>query len=136
MADGGTVPESDACPDAQVAERLGQVIARLYDLSPRGVLAVLAAALEDLGAGTPDLSSLSERMRADAAFWADCASPAEIEVYAAAALRAIPRKAFALAARKRLIVALWESLGDEDRRAFLSAVDPAGKFAGKSRGPK
>lgn len=132
MADGGRSGDLQAARDVVAAEHLGAVIGVLHGFAPHGVTAVLAAALEDLGAGTPDLTHVSDGLKADAAWWADCATPAELEAFCAAALREIPRRAFALKARKRLIVALWESLPDDDRRAFLAAVDPAGKFRGRS----
>ena len=93
---------------------------------------IMAAALDDLGAGQPDVSILQSTLRQDAASWADWASPPELETVVAAGLRKIGKTALGIKARKRLIVALWESLTDADRRAFLQGVDPSGKFRGRS----
>ena len=92
---------------------------------------IMAAALDDLGAGMPDVSSLLGRCREDAVWWADFATPQEVETVVAAGLRQIGKTAFGIKARKRLIVMLWQSLGDADRRAFLQGVDPSGKFRGR-----
>lgn len=69
-------------------------------------------------------------LRSDAAFWADCASPREAEVFFIACLRRLHRDRGRLntAAQKRLLVALWEVLPEADRAAFLSKVDPEGSF--------
>lgn len=93
---------------------------------------IMAAALDDLGGGGPEMSVMSDRLRDEAAWWADMASPVEVETITAAGLRKISKTAFGIAARKRLIVMLWQSLTDADRRAFLKNVDPVGKFRGKS----
>lgn len=87
----------------------------------------LCAALDTICAGIPDVP-FPAATRSDAEFWADCAAPMELECYAAAALRRIEGATFAPRAQKRLFVALWENMAEEDRRRFLSRVDPKGKF--------
>jgi hypothetical protein len=64
-------------------------------------------------------------LREDASWWADCATPQELEAYAAAILRRITRATFAENARKRLLVALWESLTPEQQAAFLRRAMPS-----------
>jgi hypothetical protein len=93
--------------------------------------AVCVAYLEDTAAGMPDaVAVLAQGLRADAEFWADTATPAELEAYTAAGLRAIERAAFGLVARRRLLAAIWAGLPADDQRAFLRRVDPRGLFAG------
>lgn len=87
----------------------------------------LCGALDTICAGVPDVP-FPDATRSDAEFWADCASPVELECYAAAALRRIEGTTFAPRAQKRLFVMLWENMTEEDRRRFLSRVDPTGKF--------
>lgn len=70
-------------------------------------------------------SSLLGGMREAATDWAETASPAEIEAITAAGFKAIGRNAFALSARKRLMVMLWNSLAPEDRAAFLDKMGRA-----------
>lgn len=88
---------------------------------------VVCAWLERAGAGMPDHDPFGE-VRADAAYWADVATPAELEAYTAAGLARIERTGFAVGARKRLILALWQSLPERDRREFVRRVDPRGRF--------
>lgn len=104
----------------------------IAECDSRDVAQILAAALDDLGGGAPEVSNFTSSLREDAANWADWASPPELETVVAAGLRKIGKTALGIKARNRLIVALWESLTDGDRRAFLQGVDPSGKFRGRS----
>lgn len=88
---------------------------------------VLCAALETVGADAPR-GHFWGAVRDDAEWWADIATPVELEAYVGAGLRAITRRTFAPSAKKRLFVALWASMSDGDRKAFLKRVDPKGKF--------
>lgn len=94
----------------------------------RNVAQLLCAWLDDAAAGVPDTADLFGGVRADAEWWADLASPLELEAYVASGLRRIERRHFAERARKRLFVTLWESMGAEDRRNFIARVDPEGAF--------
>ncbi len=91
------------------------------------VAELLSAWLEISGAGAPMLQQFGD-LRDDAGWWADSATPLELESYVGAGLRRIERAQFADAARKRIFVALWEGMGAEDRKRFLTRVDPEGKF--------
>ena len=110
-------------------ENLGTAIA---ECDQAGAVQIMAAAMDDLAGNGPEVSYARDSLRRDAAWWADTASPPELETVVAAGLKQIGKTAFGIKARKRLIVMLWQSLGDADRRAFLSSVDPTGKFRGKS----
>jgi hypothetical protein len=81
----------------------------------------LCAALDTVAGGAPRHDTFGD-MREDAAFWADMATPVEIEVYAAAALRRMQRVTFAERARKRLFWALWETMPQDAKSGFLSRV--------------
>lgn len=81
----------------------------------------LCAALDTVAGGAPRYDLFSN-MREDAAFWADVATPAELEVYAAAALQRITRTTFAERARKRLLWALWETMPQTAKQGFLARV--------------
>lgn len=93
---------------------------------PQDAVQILSAALEDFETDGP-MVSLND-LRSDAKFWADCASPRELEVYLWAVLRVLEQRAFASTARKRIFVSLWDSFTDDDRAAFLSRVDPDSEF--------
>jgi hypothetical protein len=82
----------------------------------------LCIALDTVGAGGPKYEPYGN-MREDAAFWADMATPMELEIYAAAALDRIQRATFATRARKRLFNVLWRSFTDAERSAFLAGAN-------------
>ena len=111
-----------------VSERLARTIIVCARIDRRTTAETLAAAIEEIGAGMPDALAFMDAIRADADFWADTATPVELEAFTAAGLRAIERTGFGLKARKRIFAALWETLDADDRRAFLARVDPAGKY--------
>lgn len=114
-----------------IAERVVTFIRAQAKGDAPQVVAVLSAALDDLGAGMPELSAVSASLRADADWWADFATPHEVEAITAAGLRRIGEGPFGLAARKRILAMMWTSLTDDDRRAFLARVDPKGAFRAK-----
>lgn len=107
-----------------IAEALIKRIEKAADLDHDITVAVLCAAAEELGAGMPELGSYRGEIGNHAATWADCATPHELATYMAAGLAKIDRRAFAINTRKRLLVALWNSLGEADRAAFLDFVEP------------
>lgn len=96
----------------------------------RAAQAICAAYLEDTAAGMPSAGHWCADLRADAAFWADTATPAELEAYTAAGLRAIERTPFGLAATRRIVAALLARLPADDLRAIARRLDPRGIFAG------
>lgn len=81
----------------------------------------LCAMLDTVGGGSPRYQGFGD-MRADAEWWADLATPVELELYAGAALKRIARTPFAPRAKRRLMAALWQSLTVEERQAFLARV--------------
>lgn len=129
----GDVAESYVEQQAAVYRRralVSHLAAALSVVEPddRGVVAeLLVGWLEEISAGAPRWYPFSH-IRDDAEWWADMATPAEIEAFVGAGLRRIERTQFAQAARKRIFVALWESMNDADRRRFVQRVDPAGRF--------
>jgi len=111
---------------------LAQMIERAVLIDRQATLEVLSFAVDDLGAGAPAaVTPFTDNLRADAAFWADCATPHEIEAYVGAGLAAIPRKTFASALVKKMLVNLWLRLDPAERQAFLHRVDPKGQFRAK-----
>jgi len=90
---------------------------------------VLAAALDTVGAGAPSYAAFGD-MREDARWWADTATPVEVEIYLSVILRrlhGLSRGGLALRARKRVFMALWKTMGDEDQKSFLAKVTEDGK---------
>lgn len=107
-----------------IAEALIKGIENAASLDHDITVAVLCAAAEELGAGMPSLRDYRDSMAHAAGIWADCATPHEIATYLAAGLARIDRRAFARNTRKKILVALWNSLPPEDRAAFLDYVEP------------
>lgn len=85
----------------------------------RAIGEAMCGLLDTLGAGAPRFDAFGD-MREDARWWADTATPMELEIYASAALRRIERAAFAPRARKRILWNLWQVMSDKDRKAFLA----------------
>ena len=104
-------------------EKRVTAIMALEALDPQEAATICAAVLEEISAGSPTLDTWSD-IRSDAEFWADCANPAELEVYFASALKRLRNQSLGLHARKRLFMAIWTSLSDADRKAFLARVAP------------
>ncbi len=109
--------------------RLVELVAAIRSAPAREAAEVMACVIDDGRAGLPPHDAWGD-IRADAAWWADIATPPEIEAVVAAGLRRIDRALFAEAARKRLFVALWDAMAPADRRAFLARVDPEARFRG------
>lgn len=82
----------------------------------------LCAALDTVGGGAPEYAAFGN-MRDDARWWADLATPKELEIYAGAALERITRTTFAQRARKRLFMALWRSFTSQEQASFLQKVE-------------
>lgn len=127
------VAEYKASPDfieyrqTRIAETLGAVVMRCDALDHRVTVAMLAAMAEELGSGTPDVLLMHEKARDDARWWADYATPVEVEAYTAAGLQAISRGGFCIAARKRLLIMLWNSMSPDDKRGFLAHAAKPGQ---------
>ncbi|MBA3325753.1 MAG: hypothetical protein H0T41_11005 [Rhodobacteraceae bacterium] len=119
--------EKDANLHLKRLERARLLAGAIAVCDPADAVVIMAAALDDLSAGQPDVD-LWSGIREQAADWAGFAHPLELEAYFAAALQRLGRTPLGIAARKRLIVALWTALGPDDRRNFLARVDPDGVF--------
>ena len=115
--------EMDAMQDAMRRHLLAAVDAVARHPHGRRVLGeALCAGLDTVGEGAPRYEAFGD-MRESAAWWADTATPIEIELHLAAALRRVSRVDFAERARKRVFWAMWEAMPQEQREAFLSRVE-------------
>jgi hypothetical protein len=109
-------------------EKRAIAIASLEALDPQDAAAIAAAVLDVVAAGEPRLDPWGD-LRADAAFWADCANTAELEVYFSSILKKLQNKSLGIRARKRLFWAIWVSLAVEDQRAFFGRATAKGAAA-------
>lgn len=124
------IDAQEAQNDAQWAAccRALQMAIDAAETLPDGQKAIgeaLCAALETVGAGAPRYE-LFGNIRDDAQWWADTATPVEVELYAAAALKRIHKATFATRARKRIFMALWSEFTPQERSAFLAKVNGEG----------
>jgi hypothetical protein len=110
--------------DTAQAERLAGALFVLDGLPPAERSAVAAYVIDRTGAGFPELPVFGD-LREQAELWGDCANHWELEAYTCAGLRRLGRVPLALDARKRLIAALWRTLPDRDRAAFLAKTGRA-----------
>lgn len=100
-------------------EKRVTAVMALQSLDPQDAAAIAATVLDEVAAGSPRLDVWGD-IRSDAEFWADCANPREIEVYFTSALKRLRNQALGIKARKRMIAALFLSLSDADKRAFIA----------------
>lgn len=109
---------------ALLAAALINAIQKAAQIDDTVTVAILCAGAAELGAGMPVLAEHRAELSNSAATWADCATPDELATYLAAALAKIDRRAFARTTRKRILVALWNSLPPEDKAAFIDFIEP------------
>jgi hypothetical protein len=119
-------PEVDAERQAAInaAARAISAAVTACDRLPdgKGILGeMVCVVLDEVAGGAPEYSPFGD-MRESANWWADCATPVELEIYTAAALRRIKRTTFAERARKRIFTALWHGFAEDDRQKFLTHV--------------
>ncbi len=109
---------------AECATALCEAIA---DCHPDDAVQLMTAALADLCPHRPPGQYLLTPEE-DATWWAGQEEPEHLIATVEAALARLGDAALHLRHRKRLIVALFQSLPVVDRRAFLAKIDPAGSF--------
>lgn len=105
------------------------------DAAPAEVALVCCdMAVDTLRRHMPHVPLMFDGIRYEAESWAELAAPNELVEYIAAGLARGEREGMDLshtvAARKRLLVALWRSMSEPDKAAFLKSVDPDGNFRG------
>lgn len=93
----------------------------LTDLDPQDAAQICVAVLDEVAAGMPGFDPWGD-IRADAAFWADVAHSAELEIYAAMAMQKLGQRSLGKHMRKRVFKELWRSLTETERAAFLCHV--------------
>lgn len=93
----------------------------LTDLEPKTAAQICVAVLDEAAAGMPGFDPWGD-IRADAAFWADIAHLAELEIYATMAMHKLGQRSLGKQMRKRLFKDLWRGFTETDRAAFLRHV--------------
>lgn len=121
------------CAQRQIAEDL----AVLLSAAPREISVPICVAVLDAYAPVmPIAETAFSDLRGDAGFWAAVAGPHELREVVAAGCRVLSEsgagQAMAIGPRKRLMLDLWNSMPEADKRKFLARVDPKGVFRGAS----
>lgn len=77
----------------------------------------------------PEIAAVTDAgLQDDADWWADFATDQQVVAMLSACLKRLSkRQPIGTAARKRALVALWNTLNDQDRAAFLEMADPGTK---------
>ena len=116
------------------AERaIAWALAGLFEVCPPALAQeICVCVLDHLAAGAPRASAHVEAARENARWWAATADAIELREHVAAGCRELVTRAELMpeGPRKALLVAIWESLPEADRRRFLGRVDPKGVFRG------
>lgn len=105
--------------DSEFAGAFGLWLGDMWRMNPRVALQVIAAFVDEAGAGVPEYSFLQGRIRDDARYWADTAQPHELECYIAAGLERVKETAFAPRMRKRMVGTIWRKMTAAEKAEFL-----------------
>lgn len=107
------------------AERLGAATERgiaylnaCATVSPEGAAWAAYDWLQVHAAGMPYVALTETTSREDARFWAETATPPELEAFALAAMERLAPAPFASRQIKRLVAALWGRMSPAERQAF------------------
>lgn len=92
-------------------------------VSPEGAAWAAYDWLQVHSAGLPYVSLVDNAAREDAKFWAETASPAELESYAIAALDRITPGPFVSRQIKRMVAALWARMSPTEQQAFKAWIN-------------
>jgi hypothetical protein len=97
----------------------------LTDLDQQDAAQICVAVLDEVAVGMPGFDPWGD-IRADAAFWADVAHPAELEIYAVMAMQKLGQRSLGKQMRKRLFMSLWRGFTKTERASFLSHIQGRG----------
>lgn len=92
-------------------------------VSPEGAVWAAYDFLQVNSAGMPYVTMVEESARDDARFWAETASPVELECYALAALDRLAPALFVSRQIKRMVAALWSRMSPAEQQAFKAWIN-------------
>ena len=92
-------------------------------VSPEGASWAAYDWLQANSSGMPYVSLVDNAAREDARFWAETATPPELEAYALAALQRLQGSPFAGRQIKRLVAALWARMSPTEQQAFREWIN-------------
>ena len=91
-------------------------------VSPEGAAWAAYDWLQINSAGLPYVTLIENAAREDARFWAETASPVELESYALAALDRLAPSPFTARQIKRMVAALWARMSPAEQQAFKAWI--------------
>lgn len=108
--------------DDERADHLWRALNSCASLNRELTIATVTHWLEYHGAGHPDVPMVQEKIRAEALFWSELASQAELEAYVAAGVMALERAPLTSKAIKRLAALAWKKMDAEARLGFRNWI--------------
>ena len=115
----------------QIARHVLAELLRVHASHPSEAVAVADAFLEMVAPDWPECAPWFSASQREADWWADAAPDSALSAYVVVGLKrlALGRMIMAPNARKRALVAIWNTLDEKDRAAFLTYAEPgpAGK---------
>ena len=127
----GSHPAPVEITEAHVAQWVMSHLVGLHDLHPHVSVAVADAFLEAAAPAWPSVAPMLEDAQSEADWWAEFATGTMVTAMLSACLKRLAKGRMIMApnARKRAMVAIWNSLDEKDRAAFLTYAEPgpAGK---------
>lgn len=110
----------------QVARHCLAELMRVYESHPSEAVSVADAFLEAVAPAWPECAPLTMSTQREADWWADVAPDTTVSAMLVACLKrfTMGRVPMPPNARKRALVAIWNSLAPEDRTAFLDYAQP------------
>ena len=92
-------------------------------VSPEGAAWAAYDWLQVHAAGMPYVALTETASREDARFWAETATPPELEAYALAALLRLQGSPFAGRQIKRMVASLWRQMSPTEQTAFKEWIE-------------
>lgn len=104
-------------------------LAACAEASEAGAVFGALAFLQDRSAGMPLVALMLETARSDARFWAETASPVELECFMLASADKLAENGSLFHGRqiKRLVAALWQRMSPDEKKAFLQWLQKGAK---------
>jgi hypothetical protein len=123
----------DAVPQTTANQIGNDLRARFAEVAAYDMPLAIAVAdtiLEDIAPAFPEVAPVFGMTSLEAEWWCEFASDTMVVAMLSACLKRVTeQRVIAQGARKRAMVAIWNTLNEKDRIAFLEMVDPgaAGK---------
>lgn len=100
-----------------------QALINAQGIDGRGAMIAAASYIEQYGAGYPDVPLMTEQVRSDARFWADCAAPHELEAYTVASVAALDESPLLDTQLRKLAAIAYGRMKPETKQKFKDWID-------------